>query len=1756
MLFRIKREIFKAGEFEQHIFNEKVTKSDLCEMYHLDPATTAFYNNKGEVIDCEMNVLLDEPFVIAVQHPGDVGMIIGVSAIALAATLAVGAAVYAIGVNYWDWKDIFNWYAHERPQTTYAYSLRGSANPRRKGGRIGLLLGRACVTPDQAGLIYSSYNPNNVSQTGSGKQWLHQLFCYGYRDVVVMKDSSFISSGNPNGYMVRIGESPIDIFGGNVHVEINNDNPASPVLVPNFTYYNKRCVEEGLTIRLDGAESDKDEGDASARYAAGVSRTSPTNTKVLRVGVCAPYGWYNQNNNDVIPLRMHYGIDIKAHSSNSWPSTHWVNHDSQEKYNGTYYRAMHEVDPAQWLSSHGAPTDSNNQYDVRVYRYGWDDPSSVVKQDTLMVELMQFDTRNPVNNTSITEQDRITPVRDSNRFGLMGLYAEATDKLNGYINQLNVECFLNTYYFTGNAPSADPSLWRKDVDPSTVGDRNNPACALLYMLISNDANPRSLNIGSTTHGSGASAYYTLSSNATTYPDINKIDWYSLSDWFLFCKSMVDPNVSGDDGWKCNAWVTDELTVGELCSRICLTGRALFKVMDGKFSVLIQRETSNVTQMFTPRNAWDMQEVRSFEKPVSLGKASFIDMDTAEEVERYVLIDSENVISYPDDISEVAPSLTDDAETYELWGVTKPHQVAQLMAFQLLCKRLQTRTYTWKCALESITCAVGDVIYLANDMFLFSLGYGRITKVLRNGNTITGIMVDEAMGIDTTKSYGVSIRKNNGTVTLPLSVSQTASESYKLVFSEAVSASEHDIMEGNLFIYGDQSAGGKKVIITGIAPDQDKGATITAVDYVPEVYTVVSGTAVPDYVSGISVYGSGANISMGVVPPTSYQQGPAGAEGKRGSIWSEGTAINGEPSPTETYTGYAGQENDMYLNTDTGNVYVCVIAGNALTARWRYAMNNTGDDAAYFAIVSSQMSYERNPRNPVPTVLTLTAAVRNVDDYDVTWSTPIEGAVFSSSTGPQVTLTVPYSVTNTVEVDATLSPAVEEPAPVVQTRSLRVLSVNRDAVSDSSDSIDATIFISPISVPTEQIYFGLYSDAEHPYPIIGDSVVAAKGVNAFVNGDYFLCGVTVTDSSVSPAKVYTRGFIYEYLNGEWVHTNATETSERVISAAKDYATLLDSMGEEADTAVFAIIGVFKTLVASSAVIAELFSKAITVGNVIKSANYTEDSQPTPITINGHTYDVFVPRTGFCFGSNGVAKFVDGIANNLTVINAKLKGAQIQEAVIEESTFSGDITSYLLDTVNAPTPGTAIHLEAEGSQSSHDYWASANVKNLILSRAQAAGLSGLFAANNASANFGSLVGTYAGNPVGFLKIGDSDVVVESANVASASTSFLQYSITVPVTGTYRVLVTPRKFAGERYENLDVDPSETELISVEDYEEAYVWHNSRKYVSGSTISATAGSIITFEFMGAGSFTDDLPYGKQWYTVYTDELAAVGSYSCSLTPAGFANPQMFTMSGSKIDWPLYSQSTISLSANSSSLVSLSRAANTDWDVAIGSNLGTNFAFIDFTLPSGINPIDTVHITSVSYDILMPTNDGRGYTHVTSANKTVTRVTLSQTSATFVLADGTVDEAKGPIRGYTINFTPEARSVGIFTRTMEPKAKETPSETRTIGTETNPYDDIWAGTFHGTVDGAISGEATYTPKGTVSSPAITVVPTTTQIRLSADLLSSGILKFDLVQDTDTPTTGGGISSAVAALSGVSAALATNPIFTGTKEVIHVGNSN
>lgn len=79
-----------------------------------------------------------------------------------------------------------------------------------------------------------------------------------------------------------------------------------------------------------------------------------------------------------------------------------------------------------------------------------------------------------------------------------------------------------------------------------------------------------------------------------------------------------------------------------------------------------------------------------------------------------------------------------------------------------------------------------------------------------------------------------------------------------------------------------------------------------------------------------------------------EKGNDGTDGRRGSRWTLGTAVTGTSTTPAVFSGTGITDaltDDVYMNTETGNIYRCTLSGNAQTAQWAYTGSLKGPTGA-------------------------------------------------------------------------------------------------------------------------------------------------------------------------------------------------------------------------------------------------------------------------------------------------------------------------------------------------------------------------------------------------------------------------------------------------------------------------------------------------------------------------------------------------------------------------------------------------------------------------------------------------------------------------------------------------------------------------------------------------------------------------------------------------------------------------------------------
>ncbi len=388
-------------------------------------------------------------------------------------------------------------------------------------------------------------------------------------------------------------------------------------------------------------------------------------------------------------------------------------------------------------------------------------------------------------------------IKTAGDYSLATVKIRASKQLNGTIDSLSAICTLNTTYYKGTA-------WVK-------GPTRNPASAVLYLLTNNKINPRAV-------------------------DDSFIDWDSFIGFYQFCEK---------NGFTCDAYITSDYTIEELCNHICQSNLSNLVVKSSLISIRIDEAKDIVTQLFTPRNARSITMQRSFESMPKIIKAKFNSEDVEfTEVERTIRINDDDSFSFDTEIAA-----DEEASEVNLFGVSSAEHAARVMAVRLKQMHTQTRTYSFETDIEGLVCLPGDVVLLSTDSFLYGLGEGRVTEISDDY-----IRVDADFTFVEGKEYGVKHRKADGTI------ESLKIDSFTAGTTSIINISGISFEVGDLVSFGYYKAETHKVQISTISIGSDKICQIQAVDYDPAVFSL--DMSIPAYDPGISLYPEGTVIGQG------------------------------------------------------------------------------------------------------------------------------------------------------------------------------------------------------------------------------------------------------------------------------------------------------------------------------------------------------------------------------------------------------------------------------------------------------------------------------------------------------------------------------------------------------------------------------------------------------------------------------------------------------------------------------------------------------------------------------------------------------------------------------------------------------------------------------------------------------------------------------------------------------------------------------
>ena len=278
----------------------------------------------------------------------------------------------------------------------------------------------------------------------------------------------------------------------------------------------------------------------------------------------------------------------------------------------------------------------------------------------------------------------------------------------------------------------------------------------------------------------------------------------------------------------------------------------------------------------------------------------------------------------------------------LWGVTDTRQVRRLGMYKYAVSTHRALIHKFSTDFEYLMCAKGDWIKYAGDIALAGITQGRLASVVRDGNGyVVGFECDEEIPMESGKSYGMRVRKSDGSAAIYY-LENFGTPSKTVTLSSVITDGSAPA-EGDLFTFGEVKGAdlddAVDLIITDIQCGENLSAELTCVEYAPEIFDVdEDGFVLPDFENKISCASSA--VETGLVTETwktyfTYHDGeeeplPADGDGTNDgwhhvktaeSVWlSTKTAKNiyeGKWSAPSCLRGLQGERGEKGDKGDTG-----------------------------------------------------------------------------------------------------------------------------------------------------------------------------------------------------------------------------------------------------------------------------------------------------------------------------------------------------------------------------------------------------------------------------------------------------------------------------------------------------------------------------------------------------------------------------------------------------------------------------------------------------------------------------------------------------------------------------------------------------------------------------------------------------------------------------------------------------------------------
>ena len=701
-------------------------------------------------------------------------------------------------------------------------SIRGAKNQARPHGRIPVLFGRHRIYPDIAANPHTSIIGNQQCYT--------QLFCGGYKDYEIDLSS------------IKLGETPLVDFSQtkNINAILAGADPFIKLEIlqngETSSLYPHCVHEEVLNFPLQNEIEDAD----GNKIPNEIIKTTPNNTDKINIDIFFHngIGRYNDDGGLVsasVTVNAWYKLSTEENYILFWT----------ENVTGNELKTMRRQITLDNLKP--------GQYNIKIVRTTPDSTDSKIIDTVHLGSIRSFKTIDKDGNP-------LRPIRAERQKDLtiIALRVLATAKLNGVIDSFN---YVATSVLPVHSPNGSGPLYWLNAEKT-----RNPASMLMYAL------------------RGRAAQQTV--------EENDIDWTSIEDFYAWCE---------EHEYTCNSYLSEAVTIAELIRMIGSTSRAEILRIDSKIAVVQDIERPAPVQLFTPKNTVSYS-VTMFQADVPDAiSLRFIDEEAG------FAHNELPVHNTPDGNRDAEP---DTIQKVDLWGITDSVQVRRIGMYNYACIKNRPFVHSIEVDIEYLLCNKGDWIQYAGDIALTGSVQGRIKGLIFADGVCIGIDTDEPVVMTEGQQHAVRIRLTDGTIIFKEVVFNMGIPREKAIAYYPVEDESNDIHEpslgdmyvidefnnvyyepqnviyfiepisinnilnnlkaGGIYAFGVRGYEALDLIITDLQPGANLTASLTCVEYSPEIFDVDKPDFIlPEFINRITPV-SGA-IDSGVVNPVNWQR---------------------------------------------------------------------------------------------------------------------------------------------------------------------------------------------------------------------------------------------------------------------------------------------------------------------------------------------------------------------------------------------------------------------------------------------------------------------------------------------------------------------------------------------------------------------------------------------------------------------------------------------------------------------------------------------------------------------------------------------------------------------------------------------------------------------------------------------------------------------------------------------------------------------